>query len=691
MKVLASVCLLMLASTWLGAITLEEVNTSGVASFQHAGSLSEIVCHPDGIHVLSSARDQCVRLWEIKTGKLVRRFTVPGCSDMWGIRFLKEGKEFLAASSSDDVFRFEVATGKVLQKYSHPDTAYRLAVLPDEKSFVGTDAGKNAILWETATGNKLKTFSGHSQDVYTAIVVNQGKTLITGSEDKSIKQWNIEAGKCLKTITGKPTFKDVFTLTASPDKKHFAMICESGYACVFESATLKEVWKTKLGEEGQVVAWAPDDSLIASTSNDGNLYLLHPKTGKVVKKIKTAKNSHTPIAFTNDSKFIISGGDYILHIHNVETGERVEPELGYPEKYYSYDHMAVGPSGSRVYISDGSSWQVLDRENPKVNRKFTEDQSITAMALSSDGGFIAIGCERGKIKVRDTKGFKVVGSLSDKGSINGLAFLPDGKRLISGGESKTATLWAILAGKSLRRFEGHSEEVVALALSNDGEQLVTLSKDRSIRTWSVAGGDEQSAAELVKRPPVGIAYLDHGQSLVISAKSKDVMGRILPEIQVEEVVDKEGVLNLVKTLADDQFLKRQEAMEELVKSGKPVLAIVKAIETEDPEVKSRLVGVRDAIRGSLAENTFKKVASLEDDLGVLATDPLGEFWVGKLGCEGASRIVVGAVDRASEGIKVLQTLDNQHGCLQFSFSPDGSHLGTINADGTYSLFQVIRD
>ncbi|MGC6567551.1 MAG: hypothetical protein ACON38_18295, partial [Akkermansiaceae bacterium] len=49
---------------------LEEVDTYGVAGFQHAGSLSEIVCLDDGKHVLSSSRDECVRLWEIETGKL---------------------------------------------------------------------------------------------------------------------------------------------------------------------------------------------------------------------------------------------------------------------------------------------------------------------------------------------------------------------------------------------------------------------------------------------------------------------------------------------------------------------------------------------------------------------------------------------------------------------------------------------
>ncbi|RZN88001.1 MAG: WD40 repeat domain-containing protein [Verrucomicrobiaceae bacterium] len=679
-----------LSFSWLGAVIVKEVETFGVASFQHAGSVSEVVCHPNGIHALSSSRDQCVRLWEIKSGKLVHRYTVPGCGDMWGIRFLKNGKEFLAASSSNDVFRFELATGKVLQKYAHSGTAYRLAVLPDEKSFIGTDGKNTAVLWETATGKKLRTFSGHTKDVYTAIIVNGGKTLITGSEDKSIKQWNIATGECLKTITDKPAFEDVFTLATSPNKKRFAMVCDGGYAGVFDSATLEEIWKTKLGEEGEVVAWSPDGSLIASTSDDGNLYLFHPETGEISKKIKTVQKPHTPITFTNDSKFIISGGDSVLHVHSVETGDRLEPEMGFSDDG-TYDHLAVGLVGSRVYVSKGSSWQVLDREDPERNRKFTENQKVTSIALSDGGDFIAIGFERGQIKVFDTSRFELLSSMSDKGSVDGLAFLPDGKRLVAGGGNNRVTLWAIEGGRRLRDFEGHTDDVVALALSNDGELLMTLSKDRSIRSWSVMAGDEQAEFKLANNRPSGIAYFDDGRSLVISTKTKNVLARILPEIRVEEVINKEVVLELIKQLADDRFLKRQEAMEKLAGFGKAVIPIAEAIETEDPEVEYRLVGVRDTIRGSLTRDAFKKVATLDDSLGVLATDPRGEFWVGKLGDKGASRLLVGVVDRESEGIKILQTIDNEHGCLQLSFSRDGSHLGTVNADGTFSLFKVFRE
>ena len=105
-----------------------------------------------------------------------------------------------------------------------------------------------------------------------------------------------------------------------------------------------------------------------------------------------------------------------------------------------YEHLAVGLAGSRVYVSKGSSWQVLDREDPERNRKFTENQKVTSIALSDGSDFIAIGFERGQIKVFDTSRFELLSSMSDKGSVDGLVFFPDGKRLVAGGGNNRVTL-----------------------------------------------------------------------------------------------------------------------------------------------------------------------------------------------------------------------------------------------------------
>ena len=65
-------------SYWLVGMSLarilKEEEVLGLAGFQHTGSLAEIISLSDGKHVLSSSRDGYAALWEIGTGKLVRRF-----------------------------------------------------------------------------------------------------------------------------------------------------------------------------------------------------------------------------------------------------------------------------------------------------------------------------------------------------------------------------------------------------------------------------------------------------------------------------------------------------------------------------------------------------------------------------------------------------------------------------------------
>lgn len=691
MRFLVGACLSVLCHVLLPAITLEEIETSEVSSFQHAGSTSEIVCHPDGKHVLSSARDRCVRLWEIESGKLVRRFTVEGCGDMWGIRIINDGKEFLAASSSRQIFRFEVATGKVLTTYRLPGYAYRIALHPDGKHFVGTGSQNHASLWEIATGKKIRGFAGHTADVYTAIILAEGKILITGSDDKTLRRWDLETGECLKTVKGKPSYGDVYTIAASPDESKFAMVSDGGSVHLFDAETMNEIWKTKLGEEGEVVAWSPDGSLIGSTSEDGNLYLLSPKDGKILKKIDVANSPHTPITFSNDSKMIISGGDMILHLHDVATGERIEPTMGLPGKIGGYQHIAVGVAASRVYLSSGTKWEVRDRNDETQNRSFNEKSEVSAMALSRDGGLLAIACERGAISVRDTTNFELVGSMSSGASVNALAFLPGGKQFISAGDRNFVFLWSVAGGKRIRSFEGHSDDVFSATLSSDGDQLITASKDKTVRVWAVSSGEEQ-AKYLIKEGRLSdVILLEEGRSVIVSTNSTKVWGRILPKLEVKEEIDEELVRKLLRELASEEFAQRESAMKELAKFGKLIIPVVEAMDSDDPEVRARLIGVGDVVRGDLAKSGLKEIALLENTLSAMTADPLGQFWVGRMGDGGASQIAVGLIDQEKKSVQVVQTLDNSHGCDGLTFSPDGSHVGTVNADGSYSLFAVKRD
>ncbi len=64
-----------------------------------------------------------------------------------------------------------------------------------------------------------------------------------------------------------------------------------------------------------------------------------------------------------------------------------------------------------------------------------------------------------------------------------MAFTPDGRRLLTGGEDRTLRLWDVASGKELRRFVGHTHRVWSVACSPDGRYALSGSFDRTLRLW----------------------------------------------------------------------------------------------------------------------------------------------------------------------------------------------------------------
>jgi len=668
---------------------LKEEEVLGLAGFQHTGSLAEIISLSDGKHVLCSSRDGYVALWEIETGKLVRRFEKAGSGSMWGMRVLPGDKEFLVGTGGNMVVRFDLATGKEVMTYKHSDDVLRVALHPDGERFVGVDDDKIAILWNLDAGKldgpdegkEIRKFEGHKGRICTAIFVEGGTRLITGSSDNKFKVWDVETGKCLETSKD---YDDIFTLALSPNGKQFAMASNDKHVRVFNSKTRKEVWKVKLKKEGEVVVWSPDGQLVAIADGDQYLHLLDAKDGKEVRKITVAGSRHTPVVFSTDGKILISGGDQHLHLHDVETGKRIIPSLGIPIAPNGFDTVAVGAKGRKVYSSVDDDLHIWDLDRKEESKVIEENQTIYSLAASPDGKLLGIGMENGEVKLRKAENGQIQREIRTGSQVNVLSFSPTGRSIITGGNNGVASQWALTNGGKIQSFRGHSKKITDIAVAPGGEVFASSSDDGSVRLWSLKTKQPLAMLMIPKEKPASIALVGSARSLIASVGKTSVWGRFLPEVQARVEVDEGRINELVLKMADDQFEVRKAATDELIAMGEDVLDFLEKIKAEDPEVKFRISGVRDAIICPEGDDAIKVVYKFKNTFRHVTGDPSGRYWAGIVGSGSSGKIVLGEV--VEEEFKVIEEIGNYRAPEKLAYSADGKTLVSSNGDGTLTAY-----
>lgn len=286
-----------------------------------------------------------------------------------------------------------------------------------------------------------RVLRGHEHTIFGLAFMPDSKVLASGSEDDTIRLWDVKSGECFATIqTGADQVRG---LAFSPEGDILAAAHKDSTVTLWDMNSL-QLLRTLGGHTSEVytVSFSPDGKTLASGGFDKTIRLWNVETGKLTKTLEGHTSWVWTVSFSKNGKRLASTGglDQTARLWNVETGkvEKVCQPHGDKVRFVGI----LEKSGKVVTTSDDKWARVWEIDSGKIAMKVQGYGGMLAGAVSPDETLIAASGGGRRVQVYDVKTGKQVADMpGHTRSVWSLTFSPDGNWLASGGVDRAVRLW----------------------------------------------------------------------------------------------------------------------------------------------------------------------------------------------------------------------------------------------------------
>jgi WD40 repeat protein len=293
-----------------------------------------------------------VRVWDVRSGKLLREYRGHS-GTIRDVKFHPGQSELVASTGDDGSVKFWGLDDEqdVLTFTDHSESVYTARFVANGTWAASAGADGKVLIWDTLTRKVVRTLAGHKQAIGWLSVSPDGMLLATVSRDQTVRVWEVATGVCLATIEDQ---HPLICVEFSPDGKLLAFAGEGGDISLWDVARRAPV-KTLPGHKEAVtrLTFNPDGKQLASCGREGQVLVWEVATGRLTGHPKLASGTGSAlfcVAYSPDGRYLAAGGaDSRVQLWNARTGQLVHTLRGHTQPI----HAVAFSQDSKRLVSTG--------------------------------------------------------------------------------------------------------------------------------------------------------------------------------------------------------------------------------------------------------------------------------------------------------------------------------------------------